>query len=80
MLADSRQRIIYKEKLPTMSGDTVDPLIEQINDCVGGRAAGQLKRGTELAGLGICIAAFVDSETGELYGGRPILKSRKRYR
>lgn len=76
LLVDSRRRVLYKEKFPTISGNTIDPLVDQICDTVE-RARQQLKKGTELARLGICIAAFVDYRTGDLYGA-PNLKIREK--
>ncbi|NLZ28530.1 MAG: ROK family protein, partial [Firmicutes bacterium] len=76
LLVDSRRQVLYKETFPTISSDSITPLIDQICDTVE-RAIQQLEKGTSLARLGICIAAFVDYQTGDLYGA-PNLKIREK--
>ncbi len=66
LVRDNRQ-VIYREKVPTRSKDSADVLIEQINETVE-RASRQLTSAYKLAGIGVCIAAFVNFEEGELYG------------
>lgn len=67
LLVNEKRNVLFREKVPTKSGDSTDLLINQINETVD-RACMNLPSGSKLAGVGICIAAFVNYEEGDLYG------------
>ncbi len=67
LLINEYQEIIYRDKYPTAGEAGRINLLAQINRAVE-KTTALINETHVLEGIGICVAAYVDSQTGELMG------------
>ena len=66
-LIDGAKRVLHKERFPTPAQCTPEQMIEFINRSAAASLARAGLPSTDLAGLGICIAALLDYEKGVVH-------------